>query len=71
MAFKFRAVEPGVAYEYITITDAGRRIGLVRKEEATKYPYDYTGRWVADNSFARKAGLPTRRAAAEWLATWR
>ena len=61
----FQEIEPGIAYEYAVLR-AGRRIGRVRKQEATSWPYKVTGRWIADDG--RYQGVfVTRREAAEWL----
>jgi hypothetical protein len=69
-AFSYRAIEPGVAYEYSIVAER-RRIGRVRKEEAKTAPYQWTGRWIADDGWFARGGFPTRSAASEWLVSMR
>jgi hypothetical protein len=65
----FREIEPGIAYEYAVIVN-NRRIGRVRKEESAVYPFEPTGKWVADNCVNRSGGFATRQNAADWLLSW-
>jgi len=65
-AITFTEIEPGIAYEYAVIQN-GRRIGRVRKQETTTYPFIPNGRWIADDGTIQRSGFTTRQAAAEWL----
>lgn len=61
----FSRIEPKSTFEYSVHLD-GRRIGLVRKQEAASYPYHPTGRWLAARGAFISKAYPTRaRAAAE------